>query len=140
MSKALYFIFIFVILIQIDLLCKTVPEDKKNLVEPIKDKKKIQDMKVYLKGRNLRDRALFIIGINVALGISDSFKLTWKDILNEKGKGFMSIKILEGKTNRNQDDILQTETAVPFLLYFRWARLNTRPIWCSRSKNFKSLY
>jgi hypothetical protein len=64
-----------------------------NLVEPIRDKKKIQDLKVYLKGRNVRDHALFVVGINVALRISDLLKLTWKDVLNEKGKGFKSIKV-----------------------------------------------
>ena len=74
-----------------------------NLVEPIRDKKKIQDLKVYLKGRNVRDHALFVVGINVALRISDLLKLTWKDVLNEKGKGFKSIKIFEGKTNKKRD-------------------------------------
>ena len=50
-------------------------------VDPIRDKKKIQDMKVYLKGRSLRDHALFVVWINVALRISDLLKLTWKDVL-----------------------------------------------------------
>ena len=31
-------------------------------------------MKVYLKGRSLRDYALFVVGINVALRISVLFK------------------------------------------------------------------
>lgn len=34
-----------------------------NTVDPIRDKQKIQDMKIYLKGRNLRDYALFVVGI-----------------------------------------------------------------------------
>ena len=71
-----------------------------NLVDPIRDKKKIEDMKVYLKGRNLRDYTLFVLGINVALRISDLLKLTWGDVLNSNGKSFKEIKLLEGKTSK----------------------------------------
>lgn len=73
------------------------------LVEPIRDKKKIDALKVYLKGRSLRDHALFVVGINVALRISDLLKLTWADILNENRKSFRSIKIIEGKTKKKRD-------------------------------------
>lgn len=73
-----------------------------NLVEPIRDKKKIQDMKVYLKGKNIRDHALFVVGINVALRISDLLKLTWKDVLDDGGKSFKPIKLIEGKTRRKR--------------------------------------
>lgn len=72
-------------------------------VDPIRDEKKIQDMKVYLKGKNLRDHALFVVGINVALRISDLLKLTWNDVLEENKKDFKSIKLLEGKTNKKRD-------------------------------------
>lgn len=71
-----------------------------NLVEPIRDRKKIEDMKVYLKGNSLRDYALFVVGINVALRISDLLKLTCTDILNQNGKNFRSIKIIESKTKK----------------------------------------
>ncbi len=74
-----------------------------NLVEPIRDKKKIQDMKVYLKGRSIRDYALFVVGINVALRISDLLKLTWEDVLNANRKSFKTIKLKEGKTNKGRD-------------------------------------
>lgn len=74
-----------------------------NAVDPIRDKKKIQDMKVYLKGRSIRDHALFVVGINVALRISDLLKLTWADILNKNKRSFKSIKIIEGKTNKKRD-------------------------------------
>ena len=40
-------------------------------VEPIRDPKKIDAMKNYLKGKNIRDYTLFTVGINVALRISD---------------------------------------------------------------------
>lgn len=74
-----------------------------NLVEPIRDKKKIEDMKVYLKGRSLRDHALFVVGINVALRISDLLKLTWNDVLDSNKKDFKSIKLIEGKTKKKRD-------------------------------------
>ena len=60
-------------------------------------------MKVYLKGRSLRDYALFVVGINVALRISDLLKLTWADVLNKNKKSFKSIKIIEGKTKKKRD-------------------------------------
>lgn len=51
-------------------------------VDPIRYERKIQDMKVYLKGKNIRDYVLFTVGINVALRISDLLKLTWGDVLS----------------------------------------------------------
>lgn len=74
-----------------------------NLVEPIRDQNKIQDMKIHLKGRNIRDYALFVVGINVALRISDLLKLTWRDVLNDNKKSFKSIKLVEGKTNKKRN-------------------------------------
>ena len=44
-------------------------------VDPIRDEKKIQTMKTYLKGKNSRDYALFVVGINVALRITDLLSL-----------------------------------------------------------------
>lgn len=72
-------------------------------VEPIRDRKKINDMKIYLKGLSLRDHALFVVGINVALRISDLLKLTWGDVLNEDEKRFKIIKLREGKTKKNRE-------------------------------------
>lgn len=70
-------------------------------VDPIRDEKKIQAMKTYLKGKNLRDYALFVVGINVALRITDLLALKWNDILDEKGK-FKEIRIFEGKTKKER--------------------------------------
>jgi len=72
-------------------------------VDPIRDEKKIRDMKTYLKGKNLRDYALFVIGINVALRISDLLKLTWSDVLDENLKDFKAIRLVEGKTGKKRD-------------------------------------
>lgn len=76
---------------------------KMNLVEPIRDKKKIDALKVYLRGKSIRDYALFVVGINVALRVSDLLNLTWSDVLNQNGKSFKSIKLIEGKTKKKRD-------------------------------------
>jgi len=47
----------------------------------------------------LRDHALFVVGINVALRISDLLSLKWGDVLNEKGK-FKTLKLVEQKTKK----------------------------------------
>ena len=73
------------------------------LVEPIRDKNKIEDLKVYLRGKNLRDYALFVVGINVALRISDLILLKWSDVLNENKKDFKPIQLKEGKTKKSRD-------------------------------------
>lgn len=72
-------------------------------VDPIRDEKKIQDLKVYLKGKNIRDYVLFVVGINVALRISDLLELKWEDVLEENKKKFKPIKLLEGKTKKKRD-------------------------------------
>lgn len=74
-----------------------------NLVQPIRDKKKIEDIKLYLKGINLRDHALFVVGINIALRISDLLKLTWGDVLNKNRKDFKVIRLIEGKTDKKRE-------------------------------------
>ena len=70
-------------------------------VDPIRDEQKIQTMKSYLKGKNLRDHALFVVGINIALRITYLLALTWADVVDENGK-FKEIRILEGKTKKER--------------------------------------
>lgn len=67
-------------------------------VEPIRDPRKINAMKKYLKGKNIRDYVLFTVGVNIALRISDLLDLTWGDVL--EGKNFKNISIKEGKTKK----------------------------------------
>lgn len=71
-------------------------------VEPIRDPKKINAVKKYLKGKNMRDYALFCVGANVALRISDLLRLTWGDVLKD-GKTFKAINIKEGKTQKTRN-------------------------------------
>lgn len=69
-----------------------------NLVESIRDPRKINAMKKYLKGKNIRDYALFVVGVNVALRISDLLDLTWGDVLEDKDFKILNLK--EGKTQK----------------------------------------
>lgn len=70
-------------------------------VQPIRDKKKIDDMKKFLRG-NLRDHALFVLGINSGLRISDLLKLKVSDVLDGK-KVRDRITMREQKTGKAKD-------------------------------------
>lgn len=69
-------------------------------VEPIRDRKKINDMKKYLQG-NKRDFLLFTLGINSALRVSDLLELKFEDIIDEKLKPLDHIKLKETKTGKH---------------------------------------
>jgi len=58
-------------------------------VEPIRDRKQLENMKRYLKENSLRDWLLFVIGINSGLRIDDLLKLTVADV---KGKERITIR------------------------------------------------
>lgn len=67
-------------------------------VQPIRDKKQLENMKRYLKEQNLRDWLLFVLGINSGLRISDLLQLTIDDI---KGKDRITVR--EQKTHKTKD-------------------------------------
>lgn len=74
-----------------------------NTVEPIRDLKKIDAVKKYLLGAGkIRDYALFVVGINTGLRISDLLNLKWQDVLTEKKKFKNSIYIREEKTGKEK--------------------------------------
>jgi site-specific recombinase XerD len=58
-----------------------------NFVEPIRDRKKIAQIKNLLRGqRSYRNLLLFVVGINTALRISDLLQLKVNHFLDEKGR------------------------------------------------------
>jgi len=63
-------------------------------VKPIKDIKKIEDMKEFLLSRNERDYLMFVLGINSGLRISDLLKLTVEDVVDG------IVRIREQKTGK----------------------------------------
>lgn len=67
----------------------------KNLVEPIKSKKHIEAVENYLADRSLRNRVIFVFGINTGLRISDILALNVEDVLNKT-----KVEIREKKTGK----------------------------------------
>ena len=63
-------------------------------VEPIRDKRKIELVKVILKKNDFRDYMLFLMGTNSGLRISDNLKLKVSDV---RGKRYIEVK--EQKTD-----------------------------------------
>ena len=113
-----------------------------NTVEPIRDSKKIEEMKNTLLGANnykymtdkqtlegKRNRMLFVFGINVGLRISDIIKITFFDILDENGKPRTHLEIIETKTNKQKRIRINTALAseltdyISALLYIQY-RIN----------------
>ena len=75
---------------------------KKITVEPIRDKKKIEAMKAYLKGKNLRNYLLFVLGLNTGLRISDLLELKYSDIFTENNNFREHLTIKEEKTEKTK--------------------------------------
>ncbi len=72
-------------------------------VEPIRDRKKLDDLKKILRGTNLRDYCLFVLGINSGLRISDLLSLTVGDVKVARGKIVERIRVREKKTGKGKD-------------------------------------
>lgn len=70
-----------------------------NVVNPIRDKKQLEAMKTYLKGKNTRNYLMLMIGISSALRVSDVLKLKVSDIWTGK-KPTEFIIVREKKTNK----------------------------------------
>lgn len=72
-----------------------------NRAEPIRDKKQIEMMKLYLKNQSTRNYLLFVFGINSNLRISDILPLQVKDVWNNRSV-LKHIVIKEQKTGKNK--------------------------------------
>ena len=66
------------------------------LVEPIRDKEKIEKVKQILRAKNTRDYLLFVFGINSALRISDILALKKKDVVGGV------VTVIEEKTGKRK--------------------------------------
>lgn len=69
------------------------------VVQPIRDLKQLEAVKVYLRGKNKRDYLLFMVGISSALRISDILKLKVSHVWNGM-KTNEFIEINEKKTGK----------------------------------------
>lgn len=75
-------------------------------VQPIRKKADIEAMKNLLRSRNLRDYALFVLGINSGLRISDILKLKVSDVARiHYGRTSIAERIVmrEDKTGKGKD-------------------------------------
>lgn len=66
-----------------------------NIVQPVRDKKKIEAMKTLLKQKDEKYYMMFVLGINTGLRVSDILKLKVKDVKDRK-----HIIIVEKKTSK----------------------------------------
>jgi len=80
-----------------------------NFVEPIRDRKKIAQIKNLLRGqKRLRDLLLFAVGINTALRISDLLQLQVNHFLDEQGRVKHRFWIKERKRGKRHEIVINT--------------------------------
>ena len=78
-----------------------------NFVEPIRDRKKIAQIKNLLRGkRRYRDLLLFTVGINTALRISDLLQLRIDQFVNSEGIIRKRFWIREQKRGKRQEVVI----------------------------------
>lgn len=93
-------------------------EDHTMVTSPIRTKEEIEKMKeYYLTKNNYRDYALFVIGINTALRISDLLHLKWQDVYDTQSRRYKShIDVYEQKTKKHAVIALNTSCIGAFKL------------------------
>jgi len=67
----------------------------KNLVEPIKSKKDVENIEKYLSKHSLRNRLIWAFGTNTGLRISDILGLNVEDVKNKQ-----YVEVIEKKTRK----------------------------------------
>lgn len=87
------------------------------IVQPIRDKNKIEEMKIELRKRCYRDYLLFLVGVNTGLRISDIIKLKVIDVLNADRTIKSHITIIEQKTKKRKQFKINSTLAIEFLEY-----------------------
>ena len=80
-----------------------------NFVEPIRDKKRLAQIKNLLRGQGrYRDLLLFVVGINTALRISDLLRLQIGDLIDNDGRIKSSFWIREKKRDKANKVVVNT--------------------------------
>lgn len=102
-------------------------------VQPIRDKRKIEAMKKVLKSESVRDYALFVLGINSGLRISDLLALSVGDVTTETGNIKERITLKENKTGKTKDFPIGTSAHKALKEYLDTSSLETTsPLFLSR--------
>ena len=90
-----------------------------NFVEPIRNRKKIAQIKNILRGQNrFRDLLLFVVGINTALRISDLLQLRIGDFLDDKGLIKRRFWIKEKKHGKRHEIVINK--SIREILWEQW--------------------
>jgi len=83
------------------------PEENMNFVEPIRDRKRIAQIKNLLRGQGrYRDLLLFVVGINSALRISDLLRLRISHFVDEHKHIRRRFAIKEEKRGKRQEVVI----------------------------------
>ncbi len=86
-----------------------------NFVEPIRDRKKIAQIKNLLRGqRRFRDLLLFAVGINTALRISDLLQLRIGDFLDDEGRIRRRFWLKEQKRGKRHEVVINESIHAAF--------------------------
>ena len=85
-----------------------------NLVQPIRDKDKIEAMKRALLDSGYRDYMLFVVGINTGLRISDLLQLQVADVRDKT-----HVTITEGKTEKTKRFFLNPQLREEIVNYIQ---------------------
>lgn len=93
-------------------------------VQPIRDKNKINEMKIELKKQGTRDYLLFVTGINVGLRVSDLRVLKVSDILNNDRTPKSHITIIEKKTGKIKKFKINDSLSREFIEYTKNMAMN----------------
>lgn len=99
-------------------------------VEPIKNKKQIEAMKTYLRGQNIRNYLLLVLGINSGLRISDLLQLNIEDVYKQE-----RIQLREQKTGKFKDFPLSDTCKKAIQEYVKETRRSSGFLFMSRKGN-----
>lgn len=83
-----------------------------NLTEPIRSKKVIRNILMYLKNNNDRDYMLFLLGIHTGLRISDLLRLRVRDVKDKS-----HITLTEKKTRKKRMILINKELKIELKEY-----------------------
>lgn len=108
-----------------------------SVVQPIRDIKKIDTMKKFLLGQNIRDFTLFTLGINSGLRISDLLAMKLKDVYQD-GKLLPEIRVKEKKTSKYKSFPLGKKTKKALIDYINSVEdfKPDDPLFFSRKKEY----
>lgn len=76
------------------------------IVQPLRTKADIEKMKGSLKARSLRDYALFVLGINTGLRVTDILSLRIRDVMEPTARDVRvrdRVEVVEKKTRKRRD-------------------------------------